>query len=272
MVGTKLRAVPNSDKDFGKNFKDTTKVLASKRTNTEYYSKLMKEEAKATKTLDKSYDAIQAYAKGKTIAELEATLKNTTKEKMVDAVSGATLVDTYGYTAAIVEAAKIAAKAPYSPYSIDVAALDTLKIGRTEFAAHGTRCFTVPVVVMAGDKIVAASIDDYQFLSTDVTKPVPNSDKDFGANYKDPKMALASKRANAEYYSELMKEEAKATQSLDKSYDAIQAYVAGKTIAELEATLTGTPKEKMVDAVSGSTLVDTYGYTAAIVAAAKLAK
>jgi hypothetical protein len=85
-------------------------------------------------------------------------------------------------------------------------------------------------------------------------------------------MVLASKRTNAEYYSEHMKEEAGSTVALNKNYDAIQTYVTGKTIAELEATLAGTTKEQMVDAVSGATLADTYGYTSAIVAAAKTIK
>lgn len=158
-----------------------------------------------------------------------------------------------------------AASAP-APAATDI------KMGRAEYAAHGTKCFTVAVVAMSGDKIIGASIDDYQFMSTDVAKGVPNSDKDFGQNYKDPKMVLASKRANADYYSEHMKEEAKATQRLDKSYDAIEDYVVGKTVAELEKTLSENDKEKMVDVVSSSTLADTKGYVTAIVEAAKAAK
>lgn len=50
---------------------------------------------------------------------------------------------------------------------------------------------------------------------------------------------------------------------------AIENYVVGKTIAELEATLKNTPKEKMpVDTISGSTLADSAGYLSAIVEAA----
>lgn len=148
----------------------------------------------------------------------------------------------------------------------------TIQIGKVEYAAHGTRCFTVAIAAVAGDKIVAAIVDDYQFMGKDVAVGVPNSDKDFGANFKDPNLVLASKRANTVYYSGHMKEEAGATVPIDKSYDAIQAYVSGKTIAELEGTLSTTTNEQMVDAVSGATLADTHGYVSAIVAAAKAAK
>lgn len=148
-----------------------------------------------------------------------------------------------------------------------------IKMGKVEAAAHGTKCFTVAVVAMSGDTIIGASLDDYQFMSTDVAKGVPNSDKDFGTNgYKDPKNVLASKKANAEYYSEHMKEAAKATTPVDESLAAIEKYVVGKTVADLEKTLKDTSTEKMVDAVSGSTLVDTKGYITALVDAAKAAK
>ena len=148
-----------------------------------------------------------------------------------------------------------------------------IKMGRVEYAAHGTKCFTVAVVAVSGDTIVGASIDDYQFMGKDVAKGVPNSDKDFGLQgYKDPNMVLASKKANAKYYSDLMKEEAKATKPLDESYAAIEKYVTGKTVADLEKTLNDNDAKRMVDAVSGATLQDTKGYVTALVEAAKTAK
>ena len=149
---------------------------------------------------------------------------------------------------------------------------EPVKMGRAEYAAHGTKCFTVAVVAMQGDKIVGASLDDYQFMGTDVATGVPNSDKDFGQNYADPTKVLASKRANADYYSEHMAEEAKATKRLDTSWDEIQQFVVGKTIAELEDTLSKNDNTQILDVVSGATLVDTHGYLEAIVAAAKNAK
>jgi major membrane immunogen (membrane-anchored lipoprotein) len=148
-----------------------------------------------------------------------------------------------------------------------------IKMGRINYAPHGTKSFAVVVVAMQGDKIVGASIDEYQFLSTDVAEGVPNSDKtgegDFGTNFKDPNVVLASKRDNAEYYSEHMKEAAGATTPINESYDAIEKYTVGKTVAELEDVLGKKSAEEMVDAVSGATLVDTKGYVTAIVEAAK---
>lgn len=156
--------------------------------------------------------------------------------------------------------------------NVSSAASAPLKVGRVEAAAHGTKCFTVAVAVVQNGVIVAASVDDYQFLSTDVAKGVPNSDKDFGLNYKDPSMVLASKKSNNKYYSEHMKEEAKSTVAYDKNLAAIEKYATGRTIKSLEATLTRKTKEQLVDAVSGATLVDTQGYLLAILNAAKAAK
>lgn len=149
---------------------------------------------------------------------------------------------------------------------------EPLKMGRVEYASHGTKCFNVTVVVMQGDKIVGASLDEYQFMGTDVATGVPNSDKDFGQNFADPTKVLASKRANADYYSEHMAEEAKATKRLDVSYDEIEQFAVGKTVAELEDILNKNDKTQILDVVSSATLVDTHGYLEAILAAAKVAK
>ena len=59
--------------------------------------------AGSTVTLGANFDAIQNYAVGKTIDEIEATASG---ENAVDAVSGATLVDTAGYLATILAAAQ----------------------------------------------------------------------------------------------------------------------------------------------------------------------
>src|SRR5690606_3400022 len=117
---------------------------------------------------------------------------------------------------------------------------------------------------------------EYQFLSTDVAKGVPNSDKlgdgEFGTNYKDPSIVLASKLDNSDYYSKNMKEKAGATKTIEQNFKAIEKYVVGKTVAELESTLKSKSAEQMVDAVSGATLADTKGYVTAILEAAKTVK
>lgn len=151
-----------------------------------------------------------------------------------------------------------------------------VKMGRVEYAAHGTKSFAVAVVAVQGDKIIGASLDEYQFVSSDAFQGVPNSDAlaegDFATNYKDPKIVLASKVANAEAYSANMAEKAGSTVSYDKNIDTIEAYVVGKTVAELEKTLAEKDATQMLDAVSGATLVDTKGYVTALVEAAKAAK
>ena len=94
-------ATVTSDADFGANVTEG-KVLASKRENAAYYSENMAK-AGSTVAIDANFDAIQNYAVGKTIDEIEATASG---ENAVDAVSGATLVDTAGYLATILAAAQ----------------------------------------------------------------------------------------------------------------------------------------------------------------------
>ena len=122
-------------------------------------------------------------------------------------------------------------------------------IGQALYAAHGTKCFAVLTVAMQVG--------------------VPNSDADFGQSYPEGKV-LASKRENAEMYSANMAA-AGSTVALDVNYDAIQDYVTGKTIEELEAAVDGKTAEEMVDAVAGCTLVDTLGYVNGLIEAAKAA-
>ena len=82
---------------------------------------------------------------------------------------------------------------------------------------------------------------------------------------------LGSKRVNAEMYSTNM-QKAGSTVAIDANYDIIEAYVVGKTVADLEAELAGKTAEEMVDAVAGCTLVDTLGYLNGILEAAKNVK
>ncbi len=149
---------------------------------------------------------------------------------------------------------------------------ETLKVGKAEYAAHGTKGFSVAFAVIQGDTIVAAYIDDYQVMSKDEATVVPNSDKDFGKYFTDTKSSLASKRVNSKYYSKLMKDNAGSTISIADNFDAIANYAVGKTVPELQKELDQKDDKKMVDAVSGSTLADTKGYLMAILEAAKNAE
>lgn len=94
--------MPNSDADFGANVTEG-KVLASKRENDAYYSEMMASHAGTTVTLGANFDAIQNHVNGMSIADTEALAA---EESPVDAISGATLVDTAGYLATILAAAQ----------------------------------------------------------------------------------------------------------------------------------------------------------------------
>lgn len=115
MALDKIKAgVPNATemgtaekKAFAAYFADPNMVLASKRTNTEYYSNNMKEKAQSTVAIDKNFDAIEQFCVGKTIAEVQAEIDKKA-EAAADAITGATLADTNGYLAAIVAAAQAA--------------------------------------------------------------------------------------------------------------------------------------------------------------------
>ena len=208
-----------------------------------------------------NFDAIQNFAVGKTISELEDVAAK--GAEAVDAVSGATLVDTAGYLSAIVDAAKNAQTTQAVEFN---GSSEDLKLNVVYGAAHGTKCFTSGAVATAGDTIVLSYIDEFQFAGSDAgVVGVPNSDSDFGAGYAEGKV-LMSKRVNADYYSKMMAEKAGSTVSLDANYDAIQNHVNGMSIADAEAL---SKDEKALDAVSGATLVDTAGYVGVLVDAAK---
>lgn len=254
-----VNPVPNSDSDFGQGYAEGV-ALASKRASADYYSNMMKEKAQATERIDDNYDAIEAFAAGKTIDEIE---KAAGQDNVVDSVSGATLKDTANYLKAIAEAAKNAQQNEAVDYEADA----PLRLNAVIGAAHGTKCFSTAAVVTDGEKIVLSYIDEFQFFDagTDGVTGVPNSDADFAQGYAEGKV-LGSKRVNADYYSELMKEHAQATTRIDDNYNAIQTAVDSMTIADAES-LAG--KDNAVDSVSGATLVDTANYVQLIVDAAK---
>ncbi|NMB19719.1 MAG: hypothetical protein GX979_02515 [Firmicutes bacterium] len=147
-------------------------------------------------------------------------------------------------------------------------AAESIRMGKADWAAHGTRCFAVAVVALQGDVIVGAYLDEYQMLPRAETTGVPNSDKAFGEAFANPEQALASKKVNSEYYSNNMAN-AGSTVTIANNFKALEDFVVGMTVAELEAFLSNNDKEAVVDMVTGATLVDNYGYLTAFWAAAK---
>lgn len=75
---------------------------------------------------------------------------------------------------------------PASATAAKTASAEPLKMGRVDYAAHGENAVVLgAVAAVQGDKIVGASIDDYQFIADG--KGVPNSDKGLAKGYADPK-------------------------------------------------------------------------------------
>jgi major membrane immunogen (membrane-anchored lipoprotein) len=145
---------------------------------------------------------------------------------------------------------------------------DSIKLGVSIYGAHGTRAFAVTTVVMKGDLIEKVLIDEFQYLDSSTATCVPNGDTTF----KNEDNCLASKRLNNEMYSNNMETNGESTQDLVVSYQAIEEYAKGKTVEELVAFIDGKEAEEVVDAVSGSTLVDTKGYIEAIIEAVENAE
>ncbi len=233
--------VPNSDATedgFAANYAEG-KVLGSKKVNHTAYSAHMAEAGGATQDIKDSYEAIEEFVKGKSLDELEG----------VDEVTGSTLADTASYVAFIVATAKEALNG--NGYVVD--GTDGLEIKESDYAAHGNKCFTFVANLVKGDTIVATYIDEFQYVdaAAEGIEPVPNgTDTENFAGGNNEGVVLISKKVNDDFYSGMMAEKAGATQNIKTSYEAIENYVAGKTVAELEG----------VDEVTGSTLADTANY------------
>lgn len=243
--------VPNSDKGFAEGMV-SGQELVDKAGNSKAYSAHMAEKGGSTQEWAVSIKAIEDFAKGKKPTDL-------TSVSGVDAVSGATLVDTPGYLKAIADTATSDAIVTKAAFDGDTSKLE---LKHALAAAHGEKAFASAVVLTDGSKVVAASIDEFQFSAKDGGyEGVPNSDKAFGENYADGKV-LISKSVNSETYSKGMAEKGGSTQPWIKSIDAIETFVQGKTASDL-GSVSG------ADAVSGATLVDTAGYVKAVADALK---
>lgn len=212
---------------------------------------------------------------GKALAELEKQIVDANGIE-IDGVSGATVTSNAVKEAAAqalgieieeteAETKEAETAAPAEKVEID----GGLQIGQIYAAAHGTKCFTQAVAVVKDDVIIAAHLDEFQFIdSTEDVTGVPNSDTEFAEGYAEG-MVLCSKRENAEYYSALMADHGGSTVAIDANFDAIESFAVGKTIDELTKTA---ESDNPVDAVSGATLADTAGYLNAIAKAAQAAK
>lgn len=264
--GDDWTGVPNSDGAFAEGFVDGVKLI-SKREDSEAYSALMAENAGSTVTYADNLDAIEEFAKGKTVAEIEegiAALNDLGEDGDVsEVVSGATLADSAGYLQAIIDAANDGIE--FTGVEADAA---NLELKQDVAAPHGDQSFAIVSAVVDGDTVVAATIDEFQFVEGDGWTGVPNSDAPFGESYAEG-VTLISKVQNSDEYSALMTDIAGSTTSYIDNLKAITTFATGKTVAEIEeaiAELQGLGEDgNVADVVSGSTLADTSGYLQAIV-------
>lgn len=144
-----------------------------------------------------------------------------------------------------------------------------LTLHRGYGAPNGERSVARFAVLVNGDKIVDALIDEFQYFPADGGFiAVPNSDAGFGEGAAEG-MVLGTKMENAEAYSKMMAEYAGSTVSIDANYKAIVDFVKGKTIDEVEKAIANKSEDGMVDGVTGATLVDTANYLQGIVDVAK---
>ena len=251
--------VPNTDGGFGENFPEGL-VLASKRANSEAYSAAYAD----------NLDAISAAVQGKTFEEVEALIAELEglgeDGNVADVVSGATLADTAGYVSAILEAAQTGIAFPAAATEAT-----ELEIQQVLAAPHGDKSFAIVNVVTDGDVVVAASLDEFQFVTGDNWTGVPNSEGAFGENFPADTI-LVSKLVDSEGYSAMMTEKAGSTVTYLDNLKAVVASAVGKTTEEISATieeLNGLGEDgNVADVVSGATLADAAGYLQAILDAA----
>ena len=258
---SKYKGVPNSDKEFGDGVKED-KILASKLDNEEVYTDEMKE-AGGEATLMDNYNAVTDYVKGKSIDELEDFIKDNEDDKIIDALTGATFKSTPELLRYVIDTAKD----DTITVSGKVQNTDDITLKYAIGAPHGEKSFGNAVVALEGDKIIAASIDEYQYLEAGKTKL--DIESDFAKNYAKDNIVLGSKIENDEAYSTKMKDKRESTKSIKENFEAIENFVAGKTIDEIKDVISDAKPGEAIDTVSGATLVDTAGYLQLIVDAAE---
>lgn len=260
-----VTGVPNSDEGFGDGSGDMT--LISKLANDDIYSENMKA-AGSTITYANNLKAIEDFAIGKTLAEIEEAIADLGElgedDDITDVVSGATFVDTDGYLQAIVDTAKDG----FEFKGVKSTDLAGAELSYSLQPPHGTRSFAAVAVLHDGDNVLAATLDEFQYLDPADFDGVPNSDGNFGENYNEG-VVLASKIFNDDGYSAMMTNSAGATSTYVKNIQDIIKHATGSSVADIEETITELnglgEDDDISDVVSGATFVDTAGYLQAIV-------
>lgn len=267
MSGDNWDGVPNADETFGEKYNEEL-TLVSKRENNDDYSEMMSDIAGATLSYNENLDAIQDFAIGKTLAEIEEAIAELDglgeDDEIADVVSGATFADTNGYLQSIVDTANDG----YEFVGASDGELANAKLSYSLEAPHGNQSFAIVAVLHDGDTVLAAAMDELQFVDPESFDGVPNSDEAFGENYNED-VVLASKMENDEAYSTVMTDIASATMNYSENMLSIIEFAIGKTADEIETVVDELEElgedDAIADVVSGATFVDTNGYLQAIV-------
>lgn len=142
-----------------------------------------------------------------------------------------------------------------------------LKLGHAFYATEDDGGIKVVAVVLDGEEIIDVFLDElYFFNEDDNAKELTGGNGRLSNGYAEGKV-LGSKRINTKIYTKSM-EVAGSKQQISESYDAIEKYCIGKTVADLEDVI----NDGEWDVISGSTLTGNLGYLQAIVEAAKAAE
>lgn len=266
MEGDDWTGVPNADATFGGKYAEGF-TLVSKRENSDGYSAMMTDIAGSTTSYNDNMDAIQDFAKGKTVAELEEAIAALEAlgedEEIADVVSGATFVDTNGYLQSVVDTINDGIE-----FAGAEGSLANAELAYSLQAPHGDQAFALVAVLHDGDTVLAAAVDELQFVDPADFEGVPNSDDGFGETYGEG-VVLASKMFNDEAYSAMMTNFAQATETYGGNMSAIVEFAAGQTVDDIQATIDELndlgEEDSVSDVVSGATFVDTAGYLQAVV-------
>lgn len=267
MEGDDWQGVPNADKTFGEKYAED-RTLVSKRENNDGYSGMMADVAGSTVSYNDNMDAIQDFAIGKTVEEIEAAIADLgdlgDDGEIADVVSGATFVDTSGYLQSVVDTINNGIEFA----GVTDADLTNAELSYSLQAPHGDQSFALVAVLHEGDNVLAAAMDELQFVDPADFDGVPNSDAGFGEVFNED-VVLASKMFNDDAYSAMMANIAEATLAYSESMLAITDHSAGSTTEEIESTVSDLENLEedgsVTDVVSGSSFVDTAGYLQAIV-------
>lgn len=268
MEGDDWEGVPNAENTFGEKYAEDL-TLISKRVNSEGYSDMMTEIANSTVSYSDNLDAIQDFAIGKTVSEIEEAIADLGNlgddDEIADVVSGATFVDTPGYLQSVVDTINDGIEFA----GVEEADLANAELSYSLQAPHGDQAFAIVAVLHDGDTVLAAAMDELQFVDPADFEGVPNSDEAFGENYNEDAGVLASKMLNDEAYSAMMANIADATLAYSESMLAITDFSAGITTDEIEAAVSDLENlgddDEITDVVTGATFVDAAGYLQAIV-------